>query len=428
MRNSVNILLIFLIGVFSALGQPSNDGCSNPLLLCPNQPLNSSNVNATATVCPDCEDDFTFCFSGSNSVWFSFTTNTTGGNVTIDFSNLLFQIQPGRGSELQACIVEAIVPCDAATYSLVGNCVNNATGNFSLNATGLPPNTQYYVIVNGARNGGATLPAEASFTLTGSGSGFDRLPAAVTIGGPTGTICPSTISSFTAYLSNCQDTSDFYWEINDTLRAITQTSLWQTSTIKEGDVVRVTCSCFAACPDTITITYGPISVDNLFVNAGMDVTIESGQSIVLQGISNGSSIIWTPPTGLSSPNSLTTIASPQTTTTYALTALSATCSLIDQLTVYVSDNLEIPGSFSPNGDGTNDTWVIQGIAFYPDAQVQIYDRWGQTIAEISGYSQEKAWDGTNNGKPVSDGVYFYSLNLSGSGEDKIIKGSITLIR
>ena len=97
------------------------------------------------------------------------------------------------------------------------------------------------------------------------------------------------------------------------------------------------------------------------------------------------------------------------------------------MTVFVSDNLEIPGSFSPNGDGHNDKWVIEGIGFYPDAQVVIYDRWGQKIAEIAGYSLIKAWDGTNKGKPVSDGVYFYSLDLRQNNDTKPLKGSITVI-
>lgn len=424
----VNTLLTTLLCGNLAFSQPSNDACISPVSLCPNQAVSGSNFGASATVCPDCEDDFNFCFSGTNSVWFRFTTNTTGGTVNIDFSNLVFNNQVSRGTQLQACIVEAVVPCDGATYTLVGNCINNASGNFTLTATGLPANTSYYIIVNGAVNGGATLPAEATFSIVGSGSGFDRLPPGISIGGPTGVICPSTLVNLTAYVDNCQDTSSFYWEVNDTLRAITQTELWQTSSLKDGDIIKVTCSCFSVCPDTLSATMGPVSVDNLFVDAGNDVTIESGQSTILQGNSNGTSFFWTPVIGLSSPNTISTVASPETTTTYFLTALNNNCSLIDEVTVTITDHLVIPGSFSPNGDGVNDTWVIDGIANYPNAQVIIYDRWGQSIADISGYSNEKAWDGSNKGKPVTDGVYFYSLNLDGSGNEHIIKGSITIIR
>ncbi len=34
---------------------------------------------------------------------------------------------------------------------------------------------------------------------------------------------------------------------------------------------------------------------------------------------------------------------------------------------------------TPNGDGQNDTWVINGIEFYPDATVDVYDRWGRRV-------------------------------------------------
>lgn len=428
MRQFVNGLLMIFITGTTAFGQPTNDGCINRTELCPNQIFSGTNFGATATVCPSCEDDFTFCFSGTNSVWYGFTTNLTGGTVNIDIGNLNFNLQANRGNQLQGCIVQAAVPCDGSTLTLVSNCVNNATTNFTLTATGLTPNTFYYVVINGAKNGGATLAAEATFDIIASGPGIDRAAPGLSIGGPNGIICPKNPQDFTAYLANCQDTSSFYWTVNDTLRAITSTSLWQTSNLKNGDIIAVTCSCFTVCPDTLSASFGPITVDDLWVNAGPDISIESGQSTLLNGSSNGTFFFWSPTQGLSNPNSNTSVASPETTTTYFLTAQNMNCSLTDQLTVTVTDHLVVPGSFSPNGDGINDTWVIDGIANYPNAQLQIYDRWGQAIADIPGYSKEKAWDGTNKGKPVSDGVYFYSLNLDGSGEEHILKGAITVIR
>lgn len=428
MKQFVKALLMFFIVNSPAFGQPINDACNSRTELCPNQFFSGTNFGATATVCPDCEDDFTFCFSGTNSVWYGFTTNLTGGTVNIDIGNLVFNNQVNRGTELQACIVQAAVPCDASTFTLMSNCVNNAATNFTITATGLAPNTFYYLIINGAKNGGATLPAEATFNILASGPGIDRPAPGISIGGPSGLVCPNNLVDFTAYLVNCQDTSSFYWTVNDTLRATTTTSLWQTSQIKDGDIVSVTCSCFTVCPDTLNTTFGPITVDDLWVNAGPDVSIESGQSTILSGSSNGTFFFWSPTQGLSNPNSNTTVATPETTTTYFLTAQNNNCSLTDALVVTVLDHLIIPGSFSPNGDGANDKWVIEGIANYPNAQVQIYDRWGQMIADISGYSKEKAWDGTNKGRAVTDGVYFYSLNLDGSGKEHIVKGSITIIR
>ena len=425
---AVKVLLISLLSIPSVFSQLANDACATAISLCPNTSYSGSNIGATATVCPDCEDDFTFCFSGTNSVWYQFNTNVTGGDVTINFSNVVFNFQLGRGPELQAAIVQALVPCDAATYTVVSNCEAGSTGGFTLSALGLTANTTYYIVINGAINGGATQPAEATFDLIGSGTGFDRPPAGISIGGPTMTICPQTPTSFTTYLANCTDTSNFYWSVNGVLKSVTSTSLWLTSDLKDGDVVSVVCSCFDVCPDTLTATYPPVSVDPLTVDAGPDLTLQAGGSIQLIGNSNGTDFMWSPTQTLNTPYAITTYATPDETTIYTLTALNANCSLSDEMTIFVSNNLEIPGSFSPNGDGHNDKWIIDGISFYPDAQVVIYDRWGQKIAEISGYSLIKAWDGTNTGKPVSDGVYFYSLDLRQNNDTKPLKGSITVIR
>ncbi|AEA42920.1 gliding motility-associated C-terminal domain-containing protein [Fluviicola taffensis] len=425
---AVKVLLTSLLGISSGFSQLTNDACNSATSLCPNQTFSGSNIGATATACPSCEDDFTFCFSGTNSVWYKFTTNITGGDVNFNFSNLLFNIQATRGTELQATIVQAAVQCDAATYTVVSNCVAGSAVGFTLTALALPANTTYYLVINGAKNGGAILPAEATFDLNGSGSGFDRPAPAISIGGPTIPICPQTSTAFTTYLANCTDTSDFRWFVNGILTAVTQTSLWLTSDLQDGDVVSVVCSCFSICPDTLTFSYPPITVDPITVDAGPDQTIQAGTSTQLIGNSNGTDFIWSPTQTLNTPYSITTFATPDETTVYTLTALNANCSIMDEVTIFVSNNLEIPGSFSPNGDGTNDKWIIDGISFYPDAQVVIYDRWGQKIAEISGYSITRAWDGTNKGKPVSDGVYFYSLDLRQNNDTKPLKGSITVIR
>jgi gliding motility-associated-like protein len=426
MKSLIGIL--FTLVSLQLWAQLTNDACNNATDICPNNTYSGSNTGATSTVCTGCEDDFTYCFSGDNTVWYRFTTNATGGNASFVFNNIVFNPQVNRGNLLQAAIVRATVPCDAASYTLVSTCEAAGTSGFPINAVGLLPNTTYYLVVNGAMNGGATLPAEASFDLSGSGTGFDRPAPGISIVGPTDTICPKTPTGFNVYLANCTDTSDFHWYINGVEKAVTQQSYWNTSMLENGDVVTVTCSCFALCPDTISSSSAPIAVDSLHVFAGNDATIQKGESIVLVGASNGFTFSWSPSQNINTPDSLTTYANPDETTVYTLTAADSNCMLSDNITVFVMNNLTIPGSFSPNGDGHNDKWVIEGIDFYPDSQVIIYDRWGQLIADITGYSLTKAWDGTNKGKPVSDGVYFYSLDLHLLNGSKPLKGSITVIR
>lgn len=83
--------------------------------------------------------------------------------------------------------------------------------------------------------------------------------------------------------------------------------------------------------------------------------------------------------------------------------------------VRVSD-MKIPDSFSPNNDGINDFFAIDGLAEYPDFTFRVYSRWGQLV-----YSTNDAffeWDGSTNqsgllsGGQVTDGTYFYILELT----------------
>jgi len=83
----------------------------------------------------------------------------------------------------------------------------------------------------------------------------------------------------------------------------------------------------------------------------------------------------------------------------------------------------IPGGLSPNGDGKNDFWDIQGLIDYPDAVVTVFNRWGQKV--YSGTSQDPAWDGTSDGNECPTADYYYVIEL-GNGEK--FNGVVTLKR
>ena len=85
----------------------------------------------------------------------------------------------------------------------------------------------------------------------------------------------------------------------------------------------------------------------------------------------------------------------------------------------------IPNAFSPNGDNTNDVWVIRDSDLYPEIKVKVINQWGQTVFTSNGY--EKPWDGTFNGNNVSGGTYYYEVNLH-SDEDIPFSGTLIVIR
>lgn len=84
---------------------------------------------------------------------------------------------------------------------------------------------------------------------------------------------------------------------------------------------------------------------------------------------------------------------------------------------------EYPNIFSPNGDGENDEWKP---FIKEDEIIEIYNRWGIKIYEIS--NERQMWDGkTTAGHICTDGVYYY-VAKSKDKIDNIKKGFIQLVR
>ncbi len=87
------------------------------------------------------------------------------------------------------------------------------------------------------------------------------------------------------------------------------------------------------------------------------------------------------------------------------------------------EGLIIYQGVSPNNDGSNDVWTIQGIERYPDNYVQIFNRWGSKIYQARGYNNVTVfWEGQSTegiifgDEVVPDGTYFYVLNLGDGSE------------
>ncbi|MCC6372310.1 MAG: tandem-95 repeat protein [Bacteroidia bacterium] len=92
----------------------------------------------------------------------------------------------------------------------------------------------------------------------------------------------------------------------------------------------------------------------------------------------------------------------------------------------------IPQGFSPNNDGVNEKFEIQGIEYYPNAEVSILNRWGNVVFKKSGYDNPNAWDGTANmgvtygDNKLPEGTYFYIVDLKNG--KKALKGYVYLNR
>jgi gliding motility-associated-like protein len=87
------------------------------------------------------------------------------------------------------------------------------------------------------------------------------------------------------------------------------------------------------------------------------------------------------------------------------------------------DCIKIPNAFTPNGDGINDTWIIENIDMFPTAYISVFNRWGQLLYEANG--TDNPWDGKYNGKLVPTGTYIYIVNLFDGSESRT--GTLTVV-
>jgi gliding motility-associated-like protein len=85
----------------------------------------------------------------------------------------------------------------------------------------------------------------------------------------------------------------------------------------------------------------------------------------------------------------------------------------------------IPQVITPNGDGFNDEWIIRNIGYYHNAEVHIFNRWGQEVFSTKNLA-DNPWDGRYKGKLVPTDSYHYILYLNDGSEPRT--GVISVIR
>jgi gliding motility-associated-like protein len=111
---------------------------------------------------------------------------------------------------------------------------------------------------------------------------------------------------------------------------------------------------------------------------------------------------------------------------------TGTPSLCDEGVVFIDVGpapFKIYTGFSPNGDGLNDYWRIDGIEAFPNNRVHVFDRYNNTIFEMNSYNNdENSWKGQANHSLISgnmpEGTYFYTVDL-GDGSD-LLRGYVVL--
>ncbi len=180
------------------------------------------------------------------------------------------------------------------------------------------------------------------------------------------------------------------------------------------------------CPpkkDTVTIVVIPTPV----VQAGSDVFIKDGETVTLHG-TGGTSYIWEPRDSIKYFDTANPDVEPHDTTKYYVYASdpTKTCYGVDSMMVFVekSDDIIIYNTFTPNGDGSNDTWYIANISKHPNSRLEVYNRDGRLVYKVRNYLN--TWTGKASGEELPAAAYYYVLDL-GDGKH-IYHGTVSIVR
>ncbi|MBL7765541.1 MAG: choice-of-anchor L domain-containing protein [Chitinophagaceae bacterium] len=167
------------------------------------------------------------------------------------------------------------------------------------------------------------------------------------------------------------------------------------------------------------------------LDAGDDVTLYPGETVMMNPGGNCSFFNWFPNYHLTATDVRNPVADPPVTTKYILTGTTEFgCPAIDSVTIRISPEsiLDLPNAFSPgSGTSINDGLRIIKRGLATLSYFRIFNRWGQMVFETTDINE--GWDGRFNGKPQPMGVYVYTIDAKTSTGLRVTKqGNVTLIR
>jgi len=178
----------------------------------------------------------------------------------------------------------------------------------------------------------------------------------------------------------------------------------------------------------------------IFLSAGEDKTIELGDSVKIDGVLFpllNQVINWTSIEYFDCVDCLRPYGKPNNTAEYLITTVDSItgCTYIDTMQIIVEKprNVYIPNAFSPNGDGTNDSFFANGDnSVRLVTNFKIFDRWGELVYEANNINindPSVGWDGTLKGQAMNPGVFVYTLEIQFvDGVVKMYNGDVSIIK
>lgn len=426
-------------GIYTVTVQDANQ-CSGTGTLAISQPTAgiTGTISTTPTGCGTSVGSATVTANGGVPAY-TYTWGPTAGSGT-SISGLAAGSYSVIISDSKGCTVTVNTsintsgtgPALSVNSQSNASCGNTSNGSANINATGTGPYTYTWTPTGGNASSASGLAggnytvfvADASLCISTITINITQPPPIIVTVTSTPANCGLYDGTATASATGGNGTITYLWSTNTNSATASGLSSGTYSVlITDGD------GCTATGFTNVN------SVGTLTVDVGSNVTILEGQSTQLDAlIPFGANVVWTPTIGLSCTTCSNPIASPTVSTDYCALTTIGSCTNISCVSVFVetdcisNSEYSAPNAFSPNGDGKNDNFCLEGwkkcvTVFY----VAIYNKWGEKI-----YESEEAdfcWDGTFRGKPLNPDVFVYYIKASIKDVGEIIrKGNVTLVK
>jgi gliding motility-associated-like protein len=177
---------------------------------------------------------------------------------------------------------------------------------------------------------------------------------------------------------------------------------------------------------TVTVTSPSLTIN-------VDPKVLCYKSSVEAFVTGALSYTWYPDQWISCTTCTNPILSPLETKEYCVdgsdanSCISRTCTTIE-VNFAGDHNFSLPNAFTPNGDGLNDSFCLQGWnVCNAEFKIMIFDRWGEKVFESG--DPAFCWNGIFKGQLLNSDVYVYSVAAKYKDQTEVNKkGNITLIR
>jgi gliding motility-associated-like protein len=257
-----------------------------------------------------------------------------------------------------------------------------------------------------------------------------------------GAVCEGGKASFKAITSPSDPHFNYQWQVNG-INAGTNSDTYTNNNFLNGDVLTCSVSNSSVCytpspaispPLQITVAtpaspapsvsiaasannvyYGtPVTFKATVLNADNNVSYQWQVNGNNAGTNNNTFTTST----LANGDKITCIIASSATCVVPVTSFPLTENILPPLTITP------PNTFTPNGDGINDTWIISGLNSYPNCLVTVYNRFGSAVFKSKGYSSP--WDGLIKANTLPTGTYYYVIDLGNN--TSAISGYVAIIK